>query len=315
MHRDIKPGNLLLDGRDRLAIADFGIARLAMEDQLTATGQVLGTASYISPEQAVGEPATAASDRYALAVVAFELLTGQKPFQAEHFAAQARAHVEDQPPLATERDPSLPRGVDAVLDRGHGEGARRPLGDRDRDGRRAGPRDGRRAARDRADAPARAVAPPRRAGRTAPAGGARRRSARRRRASCSPAGRLILIAVLAFVLLSGGDGGEPQARAADRDDDRDRRAHAASASRRRATPSRRRRHAEPTPTPTPTPPTPAASAGPTWPRAPAAAPGLQARQAGDYDGARRSPSRRWRRAATPTSSTRAATRCSRSARR
>ena len=118
VHRDIKPGNLLLDDRDRLAIADFGIARLAMEDQLTATGQVLGTASYISPEQAVGEPATAASDRYALAVVAFELLTGSRPFQAEHFAAQARAHVEDKPPLATERDSSLPKGVDAVLDRG-----------------------------------------------------------------------------------------------------------------------------------------------------------------------------------------------------
>ena len=118
VHRDIKPGNLLLDNHDRLAIADFGIALLALEDQLTATGQVLGTASYISPEQAVGEPATAASDRYALAVVAFELLTGSRPFQAEHFAAQARAHVEDAPPLATERDPSLPRGVDAVLDRG-----------------------------------------------------------------------------------------------------------------------------------------------------------------------------------------------------
>jgi tetratricopeptide (TPR) repeat protein len=118
VHRDIKPGNLLLDERDRLAIADFGIARLAMEDQLTATGQVLGTASYISPEQAVGEPATAASDRYALAVVAFELLTGSRPFQAEHFAAQARAHVEDQPPPASERDPSLPKSVDAVLDRG-----------------------------------------------------------------------------------------------------------------------------------------------------------------------------------------------------
>jgi serine/threonine-protein kinase len=118
VHRDIKPGNLLLDNRDRLAIADFGIARLALEDQLTATGQVLGTASYISPEQAVGEPATTASDRYALAVVAFELLTGSRPFKAEHFAAQARAHVEDEPPLATERDPSLPRGVDAVLDRG-----------------------------------------------------------------------------------------------------------------------------------------------------------------------------------------------------
>ena len=118
VHRDIKPANLLLDDHDRLAVADFGIARLAWEDQLTATGQVLGTAAYLSPEQAMGEPAAAASDRYALAVVAYELLTGTRPFEAEHFAAQARAHVEDQPPRATERDPSLPRGVDPVLERG-----------------------------------------------------------------------------------------------------------------------------------------------------------------------------------------------------
>ena len=89
---------MLLDERGRLALADFGIARLGLEDQITQTGQVLGTAAYISPEQAMGEPATPASDRYALAVVAFELLTGRKPFQAENFAAQARAHVEDEPP-------------------------------------------------------------------------------------------------------------------------------------------------------------------------------------------------------------------------
>jgi serine/threonine-protein kinase len=118
VHRDVKPANLLLDERDRLAIGDFGIARVAMEDQLTATGQVLGTAAYISPEQAVGRPATAASDRYALAVVAYELLTGAKPFEAEHFAAQARAHVEDPPPLASERRADLPELVDAVLARG-----------------------------------------------------------------------------------------------------------------------------------------------------------------------------------------------------
>jgi serine/threonine-protein kinase len=118
VHRDIKPGNLLLDGRDRLAVADFGIARLAWEDQLTATGQVLGTAAYLSPEQAMGEAATAASDRYAFAVVAYELLTGTRPFEAEHFAAQARAHVEDPPPPASERAPELSRAVDAVLERG-----------------------------------------------------------------------------------------------------------------------------------------------------------------------------------------------------
>jgi serine/threonine-protein kinase len=118
VHRDVKPANLLLDERDRLAIADFGIARLAWEDQVTATGQVLGTAAYISPEQAMGEPATAASDRYALAIVAFELLTGGKPFVAEHFAAQARAHIEDPPPAASSRAGGLPRAVDAVLARG-----------------------------------------------------------------------------------------------------------------------------------------------------------------------------------------------------
>ncbi len=118
VHRDIKPGNLLLDEHDRLAVADFGIARLAWEDQLTATGQVLGTAAYLSPEQAMGEAATAASDRYALAVVAYELLAGSRPFEAEHFAAQARAHVEDPPPPASSRAPDLSTAVDAVLERG-----------------------------------------------------------------------------------------------------------------------------------------------------------------------------------------------------
>jgi serine/threonine protein kinase len=118
VHRDIKPANLLLDERGRLAIADFGIARIAQEDQLTQTGQVLGTASYISPEQAMGEPADAASDRYSLAVVAYELLTGSRPFQGEHFAAQARAHVEDEPEAPSTRRPGLPGAVDAVLLRG-----------------------------------------------------------------------------------------------------------------------------------------------------------------------------------------------------
>src|SRR3954452_22841100 len=118
VHRDVKPANMLLDEHGRLAIADFGIARLALEDQLTATGTVLGTAAYISPEQAVGDPATASSDRYALAVVAYELLTGQRPFEAENFAAQARAPVEDDPAPPSERNPDLAPEVDAVLARG-----------------------------------------------------------------------------------------------------------------------------------------------------------------------------------------------------
>src|SRR4051794_31778247 len=118
VHRDVKPANMLLDGRGRLALADFGIARLGLEDQITQTGQVLGTAAYISPEQAMGQPSTPASDRYALAVVAYELLTGVKPFRAENFAAQARAHVEDDPPPASEQDIDLPPAVDRVLERG-----------------------------------------------------------------------------------------------------------------------------------------------------------------------------------------------------
>ena len=202
VHRDIKPGNLLLDDRDRLAIADFGIARLALEDQLTATGQVLGTASYISPEQAVGEPATAASDRYALAIVAFELLTGSRPFQAEHFAAQARAHVEDEPPLATERDPSLPRGVDAVLDRGLAK-------DPDDRWPSAGAMV---AALDRAmgesrppTEPTRPIAP------VPPVTAARARAAAPGRGVLAGVAALVVLAVAGAVLLSGDDGGnEPQ---------------------------------------------------------------------------------------------------------
>src|SRR5436853_6512495 len=69
VHRDVKPANLLLDANGRLAVADFGIARMASEAGVTSTGIVLGTAAYLSPEQALGQPATAASDRYSLAVV------------------------------------------------------------------------------------------------------------------------------------------------------------------------------------------------------------------------------------------------------
>jgi eukaryotic-like serine/threonine-protein kinase len=115
VHRDVKPGNLLLDEHGRLAVGDFGIATVASEASVTQTGQVLGTAAYISPEQARGLAATAASDRYALAVVAFELLTGSRPFDVDHPAAQARAHVHDEVPLATDVADDLPPAVDGVL--------------------------------------------------------------------------------------------------------------------------------------------------------------------------------------------------------
>jgi eukaryotic-like serine/threonine-protein kinase len=125
IHRDVKPGNMLLDPQRTLHVADFGIARIGTEDTITSTGQLFGTAAYISPEQALGHPATDASDRYALAVVAFELLTGRRPFTAEHFAAQARAHVEHEPPPATSVDRGLPPAIDAVLARGMAKAADR----------------------------------------------------------------------------------------------------------------------------------------------------------------------------------------------
>lgn len=118
LHRDIKPGNLLLDCGRRLYVADFGIAQIGCEDPVTRTGQVLGTASYLAPERALGQPATAASDLYSLAVTAFELLTATRPFNAESYLARARQHLEEEPPPASGRNPRLPAALDPVLARG-----------------------------------------------------------------------------------------------------------------------------------------------------------------------------------------------------
>ena len=118
VHRDVKPSNFLLDDHRVLHVADFGIASLGAEETLTASGQLLGTAAYLAPERALGQPATPASDRYSLAVAAFELLAGERPFTAGEAAAVAREHVEASPPAASARNPGLPRALDAVLARG-----------------------------------------------------------------------------------------------------------------------------------------------------------------------------------------------------
>jgi serine/threonine protein kinase len=112
VHRDVKPGNLLLDHEDSLRVADFGIASAAGMDSLTMTGTVLGTAGYLSPEQAQGERAGPASDRYALGVVAFELLTGRRPFESDSATAEATAHVHAEVPPVSERvDPVFQRAL------------------------------------------------------------------------------------------------------------------------------------------------------------------------------------------------------------
>jgi eukaryotic-like serine/threonine-protein kinase len=118
VHRDVKPANLLLDDEGQVHVVDFGIANASSLPSLTATGTVMGTSGYISPEQASGGRAGPASDRYALAVVAFELLTGRRPFQGDSFAGEASAHVNAVPPRPSSVNPALPGEVDAVLSRG-----------------------------------------------------------------------------------------------------------------------------------------------------------------------------------------------------
>ena len=118
VHRDIKPANFLLDRNRSLHVADFGIAQIGSEDSLTVAGEVLGTAAYLAPERAIGRPATEASDLYSLAVTAFELLVGQRPFSAGTYIEQARQHLEDAPPRASELNPDCRSALDAVMARG-----------------------------------------------------------------------------------------------------------------------------------------------------------------------------------------------------
>jgi hypothetical protein len=117
VHRDVKPANLLLDRDGNICVSDFGIASTTGVDTLTLPGTILGTAGYLSPEQARGEPATAASDRYGLGVVAFEVLTGRRPFEGDTAATEAFAHVNAPVPSARSLHPELPPGVDDVLER------------------------------------------------------------------------------------------------------------------------------------------------------------------------------------------------------
>jgi eukaryotic-like serine/threonine-protein kinase len=117
VHRDVKPANLLLDRHGSICVTDFGIASTTGVDTLTLPGTVLGTAGYLSPEQARGESATPASDRYGLAVVAFELLTGRRPYEADTAATEAFAHVNAPVPSAERIHPDLPPGVDSVFSR------------------------------------------------------------------------------------------------------------------------------------------------------------------------------------------------------
>jgi eukaryotic-like serine/threonine-protein kinase len=105
VHRDIKPGNLLITPDDRVKITDFGIARVGDQVPLTKTGQVMGTVQYLAPEQATGKTSTSATDLYSLGVVAYEALAGKRPFTGENQMAIAMAHINEMPP-------ALPESID-----------------------------------------------------------------------------------------------------------------------------------------------------------------------------------------------------------
>jgi serine/threonine-protein kinase len=115
VHRDVKPANLLLDSRGDLHVADFGIASAAGLDSMTITGTILGTAGYLSPEQAQGERVGPESDLYALGVVAYELLSGHRPFENDSPTAEAAAHAHATVPSIAERCEHLSPALDPVF--------------------------------------------------------------------------------------------------------------------------------------------------------------------------------------------------------
>lgn len=119
IHRDVKPGNILVEPDGSVVLSDFGIARAAGASQagLTATGLVMGTADYLSPEQISGRPAEQRSDIYSLGVVLYEMLTGVTPFSGENTASILYRQVHDAPPPLRSMNPRLPQELQPVIDR------------------------------------------------------------------------------------------------------------------------------------------------------------------------------------------------------
>lgn len=118
VHRDIKPANVMLANGTTVKVADFSIAKMVSAQTMTATGMVWGTPSYMSPEQVQGRPVDGRSDQFSLAVVAYELLTGCKPFRGDSLASLAAAIAFGPRPSARSVNPDLPQTVNDVLRRG-----------------------------------------------------------------------------------------------------------------------------------------------------------------------------------------------------
>jgi serine/threonine-protein kinase len=115
IHRDIKPQNVLVTASGDLKVTDFGIARAASAVTSSVTGAIFGTAGYISPEQAMGEPVGPASDLYSLGVILYEMLTGRLPFAADNSIAVCMKHVNEPPRPPKQLNPDLPEGMNALV--------------------------------------------------------------------------------------------------------------------------------------------------------------------------------------------------------
>jgi len=117
VHRDVKPGNVMLGAAGEVKVTDFGIARAASDHMLTETGMVIGTAHYLSPEQVGGSPATPASDLYSVGAILFEMLAGRRPFEAETPIAVAMKRLTEDPPTVRSLRPDTPQPVARVIAR------------------------------------------------------------------------------------------------------------------------------------------------------------------------------------------------------
>src|SRR5437763_5974712 len=125
VHRDIKPANIMVTADGTSKITDFGIAKITASEHLTMTGSIVGTPHYMSPEQVQGQAVDGRSDQFSLAVIAYEMLTGEKPYTGEHLTTVVYKIVAEEPPAPRRLNPTLSSAIEGVLRKGL---AKRPDG-------------------------------------------------------------------------------------------------------------------------------------------------------------------------------------------
>ena len=118
VHRDVKPANIMIAADGTAKITDFGIAKITASEQFTMTGSIVGTPHYMSPEQVQGQPVDGRSDQFSLAVIAFEMLTGEKPYTGEHLTTVVYKIVAEEPPAPHRINSTLGAGIEAVVRKG-----------------------------------------------------------------------------------------------------------------------------------------------------------------------------------------------------